>query len=112
MGPYSRHLPLIPSCFGLRVLPLTFCPFRLVSEAMQRKIFGKRLMDQPVIRFKLAQMAADVESVHSMLEANNPLLNPTGLVTRTRKMTRSIMLLCTPHISSIVIGPRPLPSRM
>lgn len=62
--------------------------------AMQRKIFGKRclfasptrrcrcvahhpsfcfvcwarLIDQPVIRFKLSQMAADVESVHSMLE--------------------------------------------
>jgi len=36
--------------------------------AMQRKIFGKRLVDQPVIRFKLAQMAAEVEAVHSLLE--------------------------------------------
>jgi len=36
--------------------------------AMQRKIFGKRLIDQPVIRLKLSQMAAEVESVHSMLE--------------------------------------------
>jgi len=36
--------------------------------ALQRKIFGKRLIDQPVIRFKLAQMVAEVESVHSFLE--------------------------------------------
>ena len=36
--------------------------------ATQRRIFGKRLIDQPVIRMKLAQMAADVEAVHSMLE--------------------------------------------
>jgi len=36
--------------------------------AIQRKIFGKRLIDQPVIRFKLAQMVAEVEAVHSLLE--------------------------------------------
>mmetsp|Transcript_19679 Transcript_19679/g.47733 ORF Transcript_19679/g.47733 Transcript_19679/m.47733 type:complete len:511 (-) Transcript_19679:149-1681(-) len=36
--------------------------------ALQRKVFGKRLIDQPVIRFKLAQMAAEVEAVHSLLE--------------------------------------------
>jgi len=36
--------------------------------AMQRKVFGKRLIDQPVIRFKLGQMAAEVESIHSWLE--------------------------------------------
>ena len=36
--------------------------------AMQRKVFGKRLIDQPVIRFKLGQMAAEVEGIHSWLE--------------------------------------------
>lgn len=36
--------------------------------ALQREVFGKRLIDQPVIRQKLAQMAAAVESVHSLLE--------------------------------------------
>ncbi len=36
--------------------------------AMQRQVFGKRLIDQPVIRMKIAEMAAEVESVHSMLE--------------------------------------------
>ena len=36
--------------------------------SMARKVFSKRLIDQPVIRFKLANMAAEIESVHSMLE--------------------------------------------
>ena len=40
------------------------------SCGLQRKIFGKRLIDQPVIRYKLAQMAAEVEVVHSMLEVS------------------------------------------
>ena len=35
---------------------------------MAREIFGKRLIDQPVIRAKLASMAAEIEAVHSMLE--------------------------------------------
>ncbi|KAI9320961.1 acyl-CoA dehydrogenase/oxidase [Dichotomocladium elegans] len=36
--------------------------------SMQRKVFGKRLIDQPVIRNKLAKMIASVESVHSWVE--------------------------------------------
>jgi alkylation response protein AidB-like acyl-CoA dehydrogenase len=36
--------------------------------AMVRKVFGKKLVEQPVIRLHLAQMAAEVEAVHSMLE--------------------------------------------
>ncbi|CEI89034.1 Putative Acyl-CoA dehydrogenase [Rhizopus microsporus] len=46
---------------------------RLVVEecfkwANQRKVFGKRLIDQPVIRFKLAKMISRLESYHSWLE--------------------------------------------
>ncbi|KAJ3073480.1 hypothetical protein HDU98_001408 [Podochytrium sp. JEL0797] len=36
--------------------------------AVQRKVFGKPLVEQPVIRFKLAKMIAEVESVHNWLE--------------------------------------------
>jgi len=36
--------------------------------ALQRKVFGKPLIQQAVIRFKLAEMAAAVETLHSMLE--------------------------------------------
>lgn len=37
--------------------------------AKQRKIFGKSLIDQPVIRNKLAQAAAELESVHAFMES-------------------------------------------
>lgn len=36
--------------------------------ATRRKTFGKRLIDHPVIRWKLAEMARQVESTHAMLE--------------------------------------------
>ncbi|KAI9020648.1 acyl-CoA dehydrogenase/oxidase [Phycomyces nitens] len=36
--------------------------------ANQRKVFGKRLIDQPVIRNKLAAMIADLESFHNWTE--------------------------------------------
>merc|ERR1719436_2067385 len=37
--------------------------------AKQRKIFGKSLIDQPVIRHKLASAAAALECVHTFLES-------------------------------------------
>ncbi|KAJ1564472.1 hypothetical protein HK405_014786, partial [Cladochytrium tenue] len=47
---------------------------RLVAEecfkwANARKVFGKPLIEQPVIRFKLARMFSQVEAVHSWLES-------------------------------------------
>ncbi|KAI8995726.1 acyl-CoA dehydrogenase/oxidase [Gaertneriomyces semiglobifer] len=46
---------------------------RLVTEecfkwANQRMVFGKKLLEQPVIRFKLAEMLAGVESLQGYLE--------------------------------------------
>ena len=35
---------------------------------MKRKTFGKALVEHPVIRWKLAEMARQVESTHAMLE--------------------------------------------
>merc|ERR1712205_156815 len=36
--------------------------------AMSRKVFSKPLIQQPAIRFKLGEMIAGIEAVHSMLE--------------------------------------------
>ncbi len=46
---------------------------RLVVEecfkwANQRKVFGKKLIEQPVIRQKLAHMISELESIHSWTE--------------------------------------------
>ena len=37
--------------------------------AMQRKAFGKRLVDQPVIRYKLAEMSAGIESLEAWCDS-------------------------------------------
>ena len=36
--------------------------------AMKRKTFGKPLVEHPVIRWKIAEMARQVESMHAQLE--------------------------------------------
>lgn len=36
--------------------------------ALKRKTFGKRLIDHPVIRWKIAEMARQIECTHAMLE--------------------------------------------
>lgn len=44
------------------------CVEETFKWAVQRKAFGKRLVDQPVVRQKLAHMVAELEAVHSWLE--------------------------------------------
>jgi alkylation response protein AidB-like acyl-CoA dehydrogenase len=44
------------------------CVEEAMKHAFKRKTFGKRLIEHQVIRFKLAQMARQVESAHSWLE--------------------------------------------
>jgi alkylation response protein AidB-like acyl-CoA dehydrogenase len=39
-----------------------------MKHAMRRSTFGKKLIEHPVIRFKLAQMARQVEASHAWLE--------------------------------------------
>jgi alkylation response protein AidB-like acyl-CoA dehydrogenase len=48
--------------------------------AFKRKTFGKRLIDHPVIRLKLAHMARQCEATHSWVE---------NVVYQTTKMTRA-----------------------
>lgn len=44
------------------------CLEESVKYAMRRKTFGKRLIDHPVIRWKMAEMARMVDATQSMLE--------------------------------------------
>ena len=45
------------------------CLEESVKHAMRRKTFGKKLMEHPVIRFKIAEMARQVEATQAMLES-------------------------------------------
>lgn len=70
---------------------------RLVIEecfkwANQRKVFGKRLIDQPVIRNKLAKMIASLESVHSWMENIAYQMNNMSYDEQSEKLAGPIAL--------------------
>ncbi|KAG1139093.1 hypothetical protein G6F37_011642 [Rhizopus arrhizus] len=60
--------------------------------AHQRKVFGKRLIDQPVIRFKLARMISSVESVHHWLENLTYQMNHMNYKEQATKLAGPIAL--------------------
>ncbi|KAI7895633.1 acyl-CoA dehydrogenase/oxidase [Mucor mucedo] len=71
---------------------------RLVIEecfkwANQRKVFGKRLIDQPVIRNKLAKMVASLESVHAWMENIAYQMNNMTYDEQSEKLAGPIALL-------------------
>ena len=61
--------------------------------AKQRKVFGKALIDQPVIRFKLASMVSQLESVWSWLESITHEMNKMDFKDRQAKLGGPTALL-------------------
>eukprot|EP00419_Tripos_fusus_P013059 CAMPEP_0172669104 /NCGR_PEP_ID=MMETSP1074-20121228/9474_1 /TAXON_ID=2916 /ORGANISM="Ceratium fusus, Strain PA161109" /LENGTH=516 /DNA_ID=CAMNT_0013485841 /DNA_START=68 /DNA_END=1618 /DNA_ORIENTATION=+ len=54
------------------------CTEEVFKWGMQRKVFGKKLVEQPVIREKLAQMFGSVESCNAMLYEATHAMNLMG----------------------------------
>ena len=73
------------------------CSRLIVEEcfkwAMQRKVFGKPLIAQPVIRNKLANMIAQVESVQAWLENITYQMTQMSYKEQSIKLAGSIALL-------------------
>jgi len=61
--------------------------------AMQRMVFGKPLMNQPVIRGKLAKMVSDVESTTSWLESITYQMQSMNYAEQQAKLAGPIALL-------------------
>lgn len=61
--------------------------------AMARKAFGKRLIDQPVIRYKLAEMSAAVESLDAWAESITYQMEKMPYAEQATKLGASIALL-------------------
>ena len=61
--------------------------------AMQRKAFGKRLIDQPVIRYKLAEMSAAVESLEAWTESITYQMEKMDYMEQAVKLAAPIALL-------------------
>lgn len=71
---------------------------RLVVEecfkwANQRKVFGKKLLEQPVIRFKLANMVAQLEAVQNWMENITYQMNQMSYKEQSVKLAGPIALL-------------------
>ncbi|KAI9473463.1 MAG: acyl-CoA dehydrogenase/oxidase [Benjaminiella poitrasii] len=79
---------------------------RLVVEecfkwANQRLVFGKRLVEQPVIRNKLAKMIAGLESVHNWIENLTFQMNNMDYNEQSDKLAGPIAL-CKYHITRVL----------
>merc|ERR1719378_245700 len=61
--------------------------------AMQRMAFGKPLIEQPVLRQKLARMAGTVESVHALLESVTHQMDTMPYKEQSAKLGGPIALL-------------------
>jgi alkylation response protein AidB-like acyl-CoA dehydrogenase len=60
---HERFLIAIGTCRSARM-----CYQESIKEAMSRKTFGKRLVEHQIIRYKLAEMARQIESLYDSLE--------------------------------------------
>lgn len=61
--------------------------------ANQRKVFGKKLLQQPVIREKLAKMIAEIEACHNWLENVTYQMTKMSYAEQTKKLAGPIALL-------------------
>lgn len=80
------YICAISSAFGRHALGETY------RWAIQRKAFGKRLIDQPVIRYKLAEMSAAVECIDAWLESITYQMNTMDLMEQYGKLSAPIAL--------------------
>lgn len=64
-----------------------------IKWANQRKVFGHKLIEQPVVRFKIADMIANVESIHSFMENITYMMNNMSYKEQSIKLAGPIALL-------------------
>ena len=69
------------------------CLSECYKWAIQRKAFGKRLIDQPVIRYKLAEMSAIVECIEAWLESVTFQMDSMTPMEQFEKLSSTIALM-------------------
>jgi alkylation response protein AidB-like acyl-CoA dehydrogenase/predicted heme/steroid binding protein len=80
------YICAISSAFGRHVVGECY------RWAIGRKAFGKRLIDQPVIRYKLAEMSAAVECLDSWLESITYQMNTMDMMEQYTNLSAPIAL--------------------
>ncbi|KAJ3382447.1 hypothetical protein HDU84_004266 [Entophlyctis sp. JEL0112] len=85
---HERWVMAVGTCSGAR---------EIVEEcfkwANQRKVFGKRLIDQPVIRYKLGQMIAELEAAQSWCDITTYQMTKLNYAEQTKLLGGQIALL-------------------
>lgn len=88
-----------------------YCPYYSVSSeltgydrwATQRKVFGKPLINQPVIRSKLAQMISRCETLQAWLEnVTYQMCNMAYKEQASKLAGYDLILIQSDHISSVL----------
>ena len=69
------------------------CVAECYRWAIGRKAFGKRLIDQPVIRYKLAEMSAMLECLESWLESITVQMDSMSVMDQFEKLAAPIALM-------------------
>ena len=69
------------------------CVAECYRWAIQRKAFGKRLIDQPVIRYKLAEMSAMLECLEAWLESVTVQMDLMSPMEQFEKLSATIALM-------------------
>ncbi|KAI9336340.1 acyl-CoA dehydrogenase/oxidase [Obelidium mucronatum] len=85
---HERWIMVVGICSGSR---------QIIEEcfkwATQRKVFGKALIEQPVIRYKLGQMIAELEAVQSWCDMTTYQMTKMSYAEQTKQLGGSIALL-------------------
>lgn len=87
------------------------CLEEAIKYAKVRKTFGKRLVDHPVIRLKIAEMIRQIEATHALLEQicyqmtkKVPDLKLAGLIAFTKVQCTKVFEFCAREASQILGG--------
>jgi alkylation response protein AidB-like acyl-CoA dehydrogenase len=87
------------------------CLEEAIKYAKVRKTFGKRLVDHPVIRLKIAEMIRQVEATHALLEQicyqmkqNVPDEKLGGIIAFAKVQTTKVFEFCAREASQILGG--------
>jgi alkylation response protein AidB-like acyl-CoA dehydrogenase len=100
-----QHDVCVLERWGLSIQALRFarvCLEDSMAYSFKRKTFGKRLIDHPVIRLKLAHMARQIESSQNWLESITYQMKTQSKAEQNQTLSGAIAL-CKVQVTTVTI---------
>ena len=88
---------------------IVVCDGKAFEEALKRETFGKQLIKHQLIRFKLSEMARQVEALYALLETIALQFKMGVKDFSLGNIVHAQLLCCRVHIHCTVSVPFPLP---